>query len=513
MRNNIFFITSAPNWNNNLRVQQFLTRLSVRPALAIFAFSLLLFCSGSWILPLTDRDEPRFAEASREMLQRGDYIVPWFNGAHRFDKPPLIYWSQMACCKLFGENAFAARLPSALFAAGTSLLIFFWARRFAKPQTALVAAVIFTTSLQMLANAHLATADMPMIFFVAAAAWSGWELSRPATDKKWWWIFHVSLALGFLAKGPVAWLPIGGLLLGKWLRPKEFNFSLPHFAIGMVLTLAIVAVWGIPALIATDGEFFTVGIGHHVIYRSVGVMESHGGKGWIQYILWLPFFFVTFFFSFFPWAFRVPKSLWNWRLSRKGDTFGWYLLVQAGLVFLTFTLVRTKLPHYTLPAFPFIAIWLARVIPDAKVFKWAVSMVAFILVVNIAVFLALKPQFVSRKLFEQSKPSLKPEMKFAAFGYDEPSLVWEFRGIITNDMLTLDANQAADFARQNTPYVLIVPTDFYKSNLTSLTNTLAVQTQGINWSHPIVVAKPYLINFVKLNFRLGKVDLTAVIRR
>ncbi|HEX3890275.1 MAG TPA: glycosyltransferase family 39 protein [Verrucomicrobiae bacterium] len=477
-------------------MQNLLTKLAARPALAIFACSLLLFCSGTWILPLTDRDEPRFAEASREMLQRGDYIVPHFNGNYRFDKPPLIYWAQMACYKLLGENAFAARLPSALFAAATSLLIFSWARRFTKPQTALAASVIFTTSLQMLANAHLATADMPMIFFTAAAAWSGWELTRPNSKKKWFWIFHASLALGFLAKGPVAWLPIGGLFLGKWLRPKEFNFSLPRFAAGMILTFGIIAAWGIPALIATNGEFLTVGIGHHVIFRSFGIMEGHGGKGWLQYILLLPFFFATFFFSFFPWSFRVLKALWNWWPSRGGDTFGWYLLVQAGLIFLTFTLVRTKLPHYTLPAFPFIAIWLARAIPGLKIFKCAAAMTVFIFVLTIAGFSAAKPEFASRRLFEKAKPYLEPEMKFAAVGYAEPSLVWEFRGIVTNYMQTLDANQAAGFLRENNPSILIVPTGFYKTNLMSLaTNTVTVQVQGFNAAKGTTV------------------DLTAVIKR
>jgi len=477
-------------------VQNFLTKLAACPATAIFTFSLLLFCSGAWILPLSDRDEPRFAEASREMLQCGDYIVPWFNGEHRFDKPPLIYWAQMTCYKLLGENALAARLPSALFAAGTSLLIFCWARRFTKPQTALAAAIIFTTSLQMLANAHLATADMPMIFFVAAAAWTGWEWTCPDAAKRWWWIFHVSLALGFLAKGPVAWLPIGGLLLGKWLRPKEFNFCLPRFAVGMILTLGIVAVWGIPALVLTNGEFFTVGIGHHVIFRSVGVLEGHGGKSWIKYILLLPYFFFTFFFSFFPWALRVPKTLWNWWPSRAGDTFGWYLLVQAGLIFLTFTLVRTKLPHYTLPAFPFIAIWLARAVPGLKIFRWAAVMTIFILVLTIGGFLAVKPEFASRQLFEKAEPYLKPEMKFAAVEYDEPSLVWEFRGIVTNYMQTLDANQAASFLRENHPSILIVPTSFYKTNIMFFgTNAVTVQANGFN------AAKG------------AKVNLTAVINR
>jgi 4-amino-4-deoxy-L-arabinose transferase-like glycosyltransferase len=477
-------------------VQHLLTKLAARPALAIFAASLLLFCSGTWILPLTDRDEPRFAEASREMLQRGDYVVPHFNGDYRFDKPPLIYWAQIACYKLLGENAFAARLPSALFAAETTLLIFFWARRFTKPQAAIAATVIFTTSLQILANTHLATADMPMIFFTAAAAWSGWELTRPNAEKKWWWIFHVSLALGFLAKGPVAWLPIGGLFLGKWLRPREFNFSIPRFVIGMILTLAIIAVWGIPALIATNGEFFTVGIGHHVIFRSVGVMEGHGGNDLVKYVLLLPFFFVTFFFSFFPWAFRVPKVIWNWWPSRDDDTFGWYLLVQAALIFLTFTLVRTKLPHYTLPAFPFIAIWLARAIPGLKIFKWSAAMAIFIFILTIAGFLTVKSQFVSHELFEKAKSHLKPEMKFAAVEYNEPSLVWEFRGIVTNYMQTLDANQAADFLREKDPSVLIVPTSFYKTNIMIFgTNAVTVQASGFN------AAKG------------AKIDLTAVINR
>src|SRR5216683_2764236 len=90
--------------------------VSAKPLRTVVLLSLVLFLSGNWILPLMDRDEPRFAEASREMLQRDELVIPWFNGQYRFDKPPLIYWCQMACYRVLGENAFAARLPSALFA-------------------------------------------------------------------------------------------------------------------------------------------------------------------------------------------------------------------------------------------------------------------------------------------------------------------------------------------------------------------------------------------------------------
>ena len=80
---------------------------------ALFCGCLLFHLAGTWVLPLVDRDEPRFAEASREMIERGDYVVPYFNNRYRFDKPPLTYWCQVASFRVFGENPFAARFPSA----------------------------------------------------------------------------------------------------------------------------------------------------------------------------------------------------------------------------------------------------------------------------------------------------------------------------------------------------------------------------------------------------------------
>jgi 4-amino-4-deoxy-L-arabinose transferase-like glycosyltransferase len=97
----------------------------------LFAALSLLLCLGNQTLPLIDRDEPRFAEASREMLQNGDWIVPRFNNAPRYDKPPLIYWMHQGCYRLLGDNAFAARLPAALCTAATALCIALWGSRLA----------------------------------------------------------------------------------------------------------------------------------------------------------------------------------------------------------------------------------------------------------------------------------------------------------------------------------------------------------------------------------------------
>ena len=90
----------------------------------LFFGCVLFHIAGTWSLPLIDRDEPRFAEASREMIERGNYIVPYFNNQLRLDKPPLTYWAQVASYRIFGENDFAARFPSAVAAALTALAIF-----------------------------------------------------------------------------------------------------------------------------------------------------------------------------------------------------------------------------------------------------------------------------------------------------------------------------------------------------------------------------------------------------
>ena len=232
---------SAPNW---------FEKIAARPQRAIVLFSLTLLLAGNWILPLTDRDEARFGEASREMLQRGDYVVPWFNGAWRLDKPALIYWCQIASYNVFGDNPFGARLPSALFTTGTALLLVRWGKKITSDnKTALIAGAMFVAGLHVAIIGRVATADMAMVFFCALAAWSGWELTRPDQPRRrWWWIFYVALGLGFLAKGPIAWLPLGGLLLGRALRKDSFQLPLIEILTGLALTVTLVAAWGLPAM-------------------------------------------------------------------------------------------------------------------------------------------------------------------------------------------------------------------------------------------------------------------------
>jgi len=450
--------------------------LERRPIWVVAIFGLALLLAGNWMLPLIDRDEPRFAEASREMLQRQDFILPHFNGAYRFDKPPLIYWCQAAAYAVLGQNEFAARLPSAIFAVATGLLLAFWGKRLGNPRLGLFAGLIFVTCLQVLVHGRLAVADMPMVFFFTAAVWSGWEMTRPDSKALWWWIFYGSLAFGFLAKGPEAWLPLAGLWIGRWRRPALFRLPLAETSLGILCSLGVVALWAVPALIQTHGEFFTVGIGRHVIHRSFGVMEGHGLGGWLGYVALLPFFFLTFFLSFFPWSIWVPSAL----LKRNPDNLAWFLLTQAALVFGVFTVVATKLPHYTLPAFPCLALWLAFRIDARKIVCGVMFQVA-ILLAALFVFHWFNANLLAANLWREAQPYIRPETRIASVQFEEPSLVWEFRRVSTNDVEFMPLTQAASFWRQPGPRCLILPTkDWDAIRLSTPTNAVVLRAHGLD---------------------------------
>lgn len=440
-------------------------KLAARPQRSMVVLSLVLLLAGNWILPLTDRDEARFGEASREMLLRGDYIVPWFNDGWRLYKPVLIYWCQMASYSVLGVNDFAARLPSVLFTTATALLLVRWGRKIAEAKTGFMAGAMYVAGLHVGIIGRVATADLALFFFFTLATWSGWELTRPEQPqrKQWWWIFYVALALGFLAKGPEAWLPLGGMILGRALRKDSFRLQLSETVVGLCLAVALVALWGVPALVQTGGEFWSFGMGDQVFKRALAVKDSHGTAGILGFVALLPLYFLTFFISFFPWSTRVPLALRRWWPERSRDDLGWYLLMVAALVFAVFSLVVTKLPHYTMPAFPCLALWLARQIgTDSNVSTWfsrrLAAMAVIVLSVTLVGFSLLKGHLLTENVWRELQPHVRPETRVGCFGYTEPSLVWRFRAVTTNRVTLASVEQAKNFLTNPPPLIIVLPT-------------------------------------------------------
>jgi 4-amino-4-deoxy-L-arabinose transferase-like glycosyltransferase len=444
--------------------------LMIRPfhLLLLFLAIAIIDSLGNNTLPLIDRDEPRFAEASREMRQSGDFVIPRVNGEYRFDKPPLIYWCQVGSTELFGESDFSVRFPSVLFTAATAVLTAIWGARLYGTKVGLWSGIIFGTCLQLFIHGRAAVADMPMIFFFLAATWVAWERMDKPQSRWLWFAFYICLALGFLAKGPIALLPILFPAIFYLSQRKGFSFHAGSAVLGVLLLVLIIGAWGIPALIATKGEFFAIGIGRHVVMRSVAPMQSHGGNGLVGYVLSLPFYLLTIFFSFFPWCIYLPRTFS--RLRKGLDLPERYLLGGITLIFLIFTLIQTKLPHYTLPAFPLLAILTAKHLnsrprSSALARGLAVGIVVLYALVALAGFSWMGPYFPSKAAFESAKPSLTAETQVGYAGYDEQSLVWYFRYSVKPFLIRLSPHDVAHFM-DNTPSAACVVT---KSDLAQIT--------------------------------------------
>jgi 4-amino-4-deoxy-L-arabinose transferase-like glycosyltransferase len=472
--------------------------------------------AGTWSLPLIDRDEPRFAEASREMIQRADYVVPYFNNQLRLDKPPLAYWAQVASYRIFGESDFSARFPSAIAAALIALVILAWSHRNGATSVGWWAAIIFTLSLQTFVHAKAAVADMWLVLFMTLAHWAGYELlprSSPEAARQmparlgpvaphhqtpWWLTFYLSLAFGFLAKGPIAWLPlltVGAtiILARDWRLARHLKFLR-----GILLMLAVVALWGIPALAQTHGQFFAIGIGRHVISRSLATMEGHGASSLGMYLLLLPFYFVTIFVSFFPWSIKLPwliRQLWRQKkagIADPGDgrnQLDNYLLTGIAIIFVIFTLVATKLPHYTLPALPLLALLLAQHWQGASAITNHGALFRTLAIASACLWIAIAliiPPLVARffpayQLFRESRAYLQPNMQFASVEFEEPSVIWYFRGRVQSFLTRLNRKNAVDFMSKPGPRFVIVPTSLVQTLFPNHPETwTSFPTRGLN---------------------------------
>jgi 4-amino-4-deoxy-L-arabinose transferase-like glycosyltransferase len=429
-----------------------------RWAVIMFAGVLLLSIPQAALLPLLDRDEPRFAEASREMRQSGNFVVPSFDHQPRYAKPPLIYWMQAGAFEVFGESAFSARLPSLIATAGAAVLLFVWGAGLANIGVGLIAAVSYAFCLQVMQQGRVATADALLIFFITLAAFAGWKLLVLAKGDRGWnfWgiVFTLGLAGGFLTKGPEALLPAMSLF---WMMRRKGTRILLAVLAMFFLALLLVSAWAVPAYLETGGAYWREGLGNDVGERMITGFQGHGASSLGWYLLGLPLYFLIFWVSALPWSsllvFWRKRLLSGWLL----DETDVYLLLNAGLFFVIFSVMVTKLPHYTLPAFPFLALLFAR--------RWMAGNLPFkipvVLSVAPAIFMAASALiFVPIGLRNGFDPSpagqlvreagavLKPETEFALVDFHEPNTVWEMRRVVRGHSYSLPENQVVDFLGQ-----------------------------------------------------------------
>lgn len=333
-----------------------------------FLASFFFFLAGIGSHSLWDRDEPRYAQATREMVAGGDYVIPHFNGGIRYDKPPLSYWLMSIPMRVFGMNEFGARFSSALFGALRVAMVFWLARRMGcSPRGADVAALVAMLSALLVVISKAATTDSVLTVTILAGMMLHWEGLRGGWS---WWrsgALGVALALSGLVKGPVG---IGLILLGfvfyrlfthwessrsaapvsandKFLHGTSAGIAGPHMLVTIGVFCAVGLPWVVAAWQRTDGDFFIRSIGKHVVDRASSALEGHSGP--IYY--YLPIILLATV-PFTP----LVASAFAWLCGQKGRPERRFLLswLVPGLVL--FSVVSTKLPHYVAPLIPSLAL-------------------------------------------------------------------------------------------------------------------------------------------------------------
>ena len=328
-----------------------------RPYALLAALCLVLYLPGITAIPPLDRDESRFAQASRQMLETGNYLRIRFQDEARNKKPAGIYWLQAASVAAFSTPESSAiwpyRLPSLLGAFGAVFLTFAIGGALFRREAALIGAALLGSSLALVSEAHIAKADAALLAAIVAGQgalgliYVRAKSGRPATPAPAA-LFWLAEAAAILLKGPVApgiaVLTIAALSIAdrdwRWLRRL--------YPLGGIVFLALVIVpWVVAIERATEGTFLAGSLGQDFWSKLTGAQESHGAPPFTYLLLTIA--------TFWPGSLLlVPALAYAWH--RRAVPAERFLLAWLMPAWIVLELLPTKLPHYVLPLYPALAL-------------------------------------------------------------------------------------------------------------------------------------------------------------
>jgi 4-amino-4-deoxy-L-arabinose transferase-like glycosyltransferase len=335
-------------------------------ALFLVALCLALYLPGFASLPVTDRDEARFAQATKQMLETGNFIDIRFQNDPRYKKPIGIYWLQSLSVSQLSPDRltdiWAYRVPSMIGIIFAVLLTWWAARPIFGRETALLAAILLAPAFTLGLEARIAKSDAVLLATIVLTQGAlariylfgrgGQRMARIAA------LFWIGLGLGILVKGPVA--PGVALLTAIPLliydRDRSWLRNL-HAAWGVPLMLAITLPWFIAIGVMSDWEFFRLAFGEDFFGKIKGGQEKHWGPP--------GFYFILFWWSFWPAALVATggAAIWLWRNRTRRRAL--FLLAWIIPFWLVLEATPTKLPHYAMVFYPAIAMGAAWVLREA----------------------------------------------------------------------------------------------------------------------------------------------------
>ena len=341
--------------------------------LLLIAFCGFLLFYGLGAFGLVGADEPRYAQIGREMLARGDWITPTLLGKPWLEKPVLYYWQAMIVFRVQGVGDGAARLPSALDAAVLVAAIFFFLRRF-RPGSELDGALITASSAAVIGFAHAAATDMPLAacFSIGLLAWYAWYETR---HEAYLAAFYVFVALGTLAKGPVA-PALSAVIVFLFVAAKrDWRAILATLWLpGIILYLAMALPWYVAVQLRNPG-FFRLFILEHNLSRFSRDVYHHQQPFW--------FYVPVFLLALAPWTIiliaavaeriRLLASEGKEAFSNNDDSWSLFLLIWMLVPVFFFSASQSKLPGYILPAVPAASLLVAEYLAVRRLEKLKLS--------------------------------------------------------------------------------------------------------------------------------------------
>ena len=304
------------------------------------ALFIILFGIGG--VPLLDPDEPVYAETAKEMLQTGDFLSPRIFGDYWYDKPPLYYWLVAIAQAIFGTCEFAARLPAALMACATSVMVYVGATRLFSERAGFWSSMVLTSCVQFFYMGKAAVTDTTLLFFMTGALLS--------FIHKRYWLMYICMALATVTKGPIGIVFPGTIIFLYLIFMGQLGEILRmHVIRGLLLYFLVASPWYYAMYTVHGMDFINTFLGFHNITRFTTAEHANRVTFW--------YYFPVIILGMFPWTGMlvqaVKASVQDSRIDDMRNLV--FLHVWALFVLLFFTVCKTKLVSYILPMFPAMA--------------------------------------------------------------------------------------------------------------------------------------------------------------
>ncbi|MEM8985643.1 MAG: glycosyltransferase family 39 protein [Pseudomonadota bacterium] len=329
----------------------------------LMLIALAVTVPGVASIPTMDRDEARYSQAARQMIETGDYVDIKFQEQDRHVKPIGIYWMQVAAVTPFGgadAPQWAHRLPSVIGALAAVAATAWLAARIAGPQAGFSAALLLALTLGLAVEARTMKTDAVLLASGAFAQAALFVILRRGTDATKFWgapaVFWAASGFALMVKGPIIAMVSATTALGYGLWARDWSWVkrlkiLP----GIGVLIAIAAPWLIAITVKTGGGFLEESIGHALMGKVAQGDDSHGAPPGYHTVLFLA--------TFWPGA-ALAALMAAYAWVKRADADVKFLIAWVVPTWIIFEAVATKLPHYILPTFPAFALLAAFAIRD-----------------------------------------------------------------------------------------------------------------------------------------------------